>query len=168
MGGVYTFYINAESPQVMDELAALTRAALAEIPDAECAHDNALACIREEIRVVRMKIEARKALLEAYDKNDRTALKHLADVVYPEIAEQMKKADALMRNDWLDTACATGLEVIQGRNWACMGRLYETANTIHDYLNGKLDRIEQLDEALKFLKNGEKVPKFVYTASHPG
>ena len=168
MGDIYTYYINSETPTVMDELAALTKEALAGIPDHECEQDASLACIREEIRVVQMKIEARKELLAAYDKKDRTTLQHLADSVYPAIAEQMRKADALIRNDWHNTAYAAGLEVIQGRNWACMSRLYETANIIQDYLNGKVDRIEQLDEALKVLKSGEKVPKFVYTASHLG
>ena len=168
MGGVYTYYTNAETPTVMDDLACLMNSALEGISGSECSLDPALACIREEIRMILMKINARKKLLEAYDRNDCSSLKYLADTVYPAMVEQMKKTDALMRDDWHETACSAGLEVIQGRNWGCISRLYETSKRLHEFLNGKIERIEELDEALKFLKSGDKVPKFVYTVSHPG
>ena len=167
LGEIYTYFTNAETPTVMDDLAALLDSALKEIPDAECSLDPALACVREEICMILMKINARKELLKAYGQNDRSSLKRLADSVYPAMIEQMKKTDALMRDDWHATACSTGLEVIQGRNWGCISRLYETSKRLHEFLEGKIDRIEELDEALKFLKSGDIVPPFVYTASHP-
>ncbi len=91
------------------------------------------------------KLEFRGALVTAYAQDDKVALRQLAVSVIPAVVAAVWEFDASFRAQWLDCAKPFGLEVIQGRNAMQAARLEETALRIREYLDGDVDRIEELE-----------------------
>lgn len=91
------------------------------------------------------KLEFRGALITAYSQDDRVALRQLAVSVIPAVIAAVREFDASFRAQWLDCAKPFGLEVIQGRNAMQIARLEEAALRIREYLDGDIDRIEELE-----------------------
>ena len=58
------------------------------------------------------------------------------------------EVDAGFRRNWLKCAKAHGLERIQVRNAGQLARLEELSIRIREYLDGTIERIEELDERL--------------------
>ena len=63
----------------------------------------------------------------------------------PAVIAAVREFDASFRAQWLDCAKPFGLEVIQGRNAMQIARLEEAALRIREYLDGDIDRIEELE-----------------------
>ena len=60
----------------------------------------------------------------------------------------IKEFDRTFRTQWLNCAKPFGLERIQVRNAGLIARFEETALRIREYLEGKIDRIEELDNRM--------------------
>ena len=94
------------------------------------------------------KLEFRGALEVAYDRGDRLALREIAVNVVPSVISAIKEFNFSFRNQWLNCAKPFGLERIQIRNAGLIARFEETALRIREYLDGKIDRIEELDNRM--------------------
>lgn len=102
----------------------------------------------EVIKFLIKKLELRGALEAAYDHGDRLALRELAVTTIPAAMAALSELDAAFRRNWLACAKAQGLERIQIRNAGQMARLEELSLRIREYLDGTIERIEELDERI--------------------
>ena len=102
----------------------------------------------ELVKFLIKKLELRGALEAAYDHGDRLALRELAATTIPAAVAALTELDAAFRRDWLVRAKAQGLERIQARNAGQLARLEELALRIREYLDGLVERIEELDDRL--------------------
>lgn len=102
----------------------------------------------ELVKFLIKKVELRGALEAAYDRGDRLALRELATTTIPAAVAALTELDAAFRRDWLTRAKPQGLERIQIRNAGQLARLEELSIRIREYLDGEIDRIEELDERL--------------------
>ena len=102
----------------------------------------------ELIKFLIKKLELRGALEAAYDHGDRLALRELTTTTIPAALAALTELDAAFRKNWLATAKPHGLERIQIRNAGQMARLEELSIRIREYLDGTVERIEELDERI--------------------
>lgn len=100
------------------------------------------------IKFLIKKVELRGALEAAYDLGDRLALRELVTTTIPAAIAALVEVDAGFRRNWLKCAKAHGLERIQVRNAGQLARLEELSIRIREYLDGTVERIEELDERL--------------------
>ena len=91
------------------------------------------------------KLELQGALPAAYAQGDRSALREIAADVVPAVISAVREFDASFRRQWLRSAGPFGLERIQARNAALIARLEETALRIREFLDGEIERIEELE-----------------------
>lgn len=95
--------------------------------------------------LLKRKLELRRSLLAAYERKDRQALLVIAGETIPAAVNAAKRFDKSFRKQWMRCAKPFGLERIQARNAAQIGRLRETALRIREYVSGKTDRIDELE-----------------------
>ena len=115
------------------------------------------------------KIRLRKALLAAYSRGDRDALRNLAEEVIPGILYRIGEFDELFRADWLETAKPFGLEVIQRRNAGLVARYRELRRVLLEFLDGTLPQIAELDaslEAAPAVRETGFTPDNIYSGSY--
>lgn len=115
------------------------------------AEDNAAGDIGYAVDLIKFlikKVELRGALEAAYDLGDRLALRELVTTTIPAAIAALVELDAGFRRNWLKCAKAHGLERIQIRNAGQIARLEELSIRIREYLDGTVERIEELDERL--------------------
>ena len=118
------------------------------MPSAEDCEAGDIGYAVDLIKFLMKKVELRGALEAAYDLGDRLALRELVTTVIPAAIAALVEFDAGFRRNWLKCAKAHGLERIQIRNAGQMARLEELAVRIREYLDGTIERIEELDERL--------------------
>ena len=99
-------------------------------------------CIME---VLIQKLELQNALKAAYAEKDRAALEKIAGEQIPQTAAAVTAFDNSFRKQWMRYARPFGLERIQGRNGALLLRLQETALRIKEFLNGDIEKIDELE-----------------------
>lgn len=112
------------------------------------------------IKFLMKKLELRGALEAAYDLGDRLALRELVTTTIPAAIAALVEVDAGFRRNWLQCAKAHGLERIQIRNAGQLARLEELAVRIREYLDGTIERIEELDERLPHSVVPEKMNRY--------
>ena len=115
--------------------------------------DNAAGDIGYAVDLIKFlikKLEMRGALEAAYDHGDRLALRELVTTTVPAVIAALVEVDAGFRRNWLKCAKCHGLERIQIRNAGQLARLEELAIRIREYLDGTIERIEELDERLPY------------------
>jgi len=81
----------------------------------------------------------------AYKKNDREYLKKAKDEVLPRILSKTIEFEKLLRKQWYIENKTIGLDVTQLRIGGQKNRIIETINRLEEYLNGEIDRIEELE-----------------------
>jgi len=111
------------------------------------------------------KLELRGALEAAYDHGDRLALRELLTTTIPAAIAALVEVDAGFRRNWLKCAKAHGLERIQIRNAGQIARLEELAIRIREYLDGTIERIEELDERLPYSAAPEMMNRYKEVSS---
>lgn len=127
------------------------------------AEDNAAGDIGYAVDLIKFlikKVELRGALEAAYDLGDRLALRELVTTTIPAAIAALVEVDAGFRRNWLKSAKAHGLERIQVRNAGQMARLEELAIRIREYLDGTVERIEELDERLPLCAEPEWMNRY--------
>lgn len=90
----------------------------------------------------------REELLRAYTEKNTAELSVLREKGIAAYQQKIQTFDACFRKEWMRTAKPFGLEIIQRRNAGLSARLDELALRIKEFLNGEIDRIAELDEAL--------------------
>ncbi len=101
-------------------------------------------------------ISFRVKLLNAYAERRRGILLELRDRDIPVYLEKIAEFDRCFRGEWMRSAKPFGLEIIQRRNAGLAARVRETARRLDEFAGGKLDRIEELEEALR----ASRIPDF--------
>ena len=91
------------------------------------------------------KLELRGALTAAYEQGDRMALREIAVNLIPAVIAAVDEFDTTFRRQWMKSAKPFGIERIQARNAALIARLQETALRIREFLDGDIERIEELE-----------------------
>ena len=118
------------------------------LPFVECKGAGDFEHISNLVALLIRKLEFRGAFEAAYDRGDRLALREIAVNVVPSVISAIKEFNSTFRSQWLNCAKPFGLERIQVRNAGLIARFEETALRIREYLEGKIDRIEELDNRL--------------------
>ena len=85
-------------------------------------------------------------LKAAYDASDKTAMRHIAADVIPVCMEYAKRVKALREKLWLAENKPFGYEVLDIRYSGVAARLESARGRIEAYLDGRIDRIEELEE----------------------
>ncbi len=83
-------------------------------------------------------------LKDAYDKNDRAALKKLANEILPRIASRASALKETLEEQWIQENKAFGFEVQDIRISGVISRAHSASRRINAYLNGEVDKLEEL------------------------
>lgn len=106
-------------------------------------------------------------LYEAYHTKDIQVLKELSRTI-KEICEDVRKTYELLSNIWLKDNKPFGLDVIDHRFGGLIARCERAGKRVEDYINGKIDIIEELEVKKLFYNNlivNHEFP-MVYEASY--
>ncbi len=102
-------------------------------------------------KVLEVKAKFGLKLKAAYDADDRRELRRMEEDVLPELQDRVVTLHALHAREWAKLYKPFGWEVIDLRYGGLETRLKTTSMRIRAYLNGELDRIEELEpERLTF------------------
>lgn len=96
----------------------------------------------------------------AYEAGDKAALKSLAENEYVQVAKKIKAFALAFEKQWTTDNKPQGFDVQHLRLGGLLYRTEACRRRIMDYVNGKLDRIDELEEAL--LPFHEKEQSFSY------
>lgn len=106
--------------------------------------------IQHLCKVLSRKSELGCLLKSAYDSKDKNALKRLADEI-PYIITDVEMFYDTFREQWMHDNCRIGFEVQDIRIGALIFRLKQVREIVLSYVNGNIDRIEELEiERLKY------------------
>ena len=98
--------------------------------------------------VLEIKYDLGLRVRAAYNAGDKEALRRLALEDYPEAIRRFTAFVRAFEEGWLKENKCAGLEALQLRHAAVKERLSYAKKTILAYVDGKLDRIEELDEGI--------------------
>ncbi len=135
------------------------------MPSAEDCRAGDIGYAVDLIKFLMKKLELRGALEAAYDLGDRLALRELVTTTIPAAIAALVELDAGFRRNWLKCAKAHGLERIQIRNAGQMARLEELSIRIREFLDGTVERIEELDERLPYSLPPENLNRYKEVSS---
>ncbi|MEC0090254.1 beta-N-acetylhexosaminidase [Paenibacillus macquariensis] len=96
--------------------------------------------------VLKRKSEIGIELKRAYDTNDNETLRHIATEALPAISEAVRELRIAHRSQWLRMFKPFGWEVIDIRYGGVVNRLDTATYRILDYVEGKINRIEELEQ----------------------
>ena len=101
---------------------------------------------KELAKTLAIKAELGIMITDAYKSGEKEELKRLAGEAIPECIEHLEKARELREEIWLSEAKPNGFEIIDIRFNGVIGRLCFANRRINDYLEGKVDRLTELEE----------------------
>ncbi|MGL5677607.1 MAG: beta-N-acetylhexosaminidase [Cellulosilyticaceae bacterium] len=85
-------------------------------------------------------------LREAYLTNDRSSLENLSENIFPMLIQDIKAFKDSLRTLWYKDCKGHGFEVLDIRLGGVIARCETAISRIDTYLNGWVDRLEELDE----------------------
>lgn len=89
-------------------------------------------------------------LRDAYLKGDRKELTRLCDEVLPDVSAKLTAFIDLFYDGWMQENKPFGFDVIDLRLGGLQGRIRTAQKRVKAYLDGKLDKLEELDEPRLF------------------
>ena len=96
-------------------------------------------------------------LTEAYKAGDKAALKNFADVELPDLIERFKELRKVHMKNWFELYKPFGWDVMDMRYGSLIARTDSAIKEIKMYLDGELDRIEELEaERLEYISYPDK------------
>ena len=98
------------------------------------------------IKVLTDKVDLGVRLRKAYKENDRKTLLNIRDIVLPRLSESLADFEKSSEARWRQDNKAFGFDVIDGRIGYLKNRLDTTKRLLNDYLENKLEKIEELEE----------------------
>lgn len=114
-----------------------------------------MACLSQ---VLSKKADLGIRIRAAYTSGDEAALKHLAQAEIPELIQDVRHLYKVFEAQWKAESKSFGFEVQTIRFGALLQRLADVAEQLLAYTEGRLERIEELEEPLLpfvyFEKNG--------------
>ncbi len=116
--------------------------------------------------LVALKTEIAENLRKAYFANDKDALKEYADIKFPALKDKLYNLNKEMLKIWYKYNKPTGAEVLDLRLSGLMGRAETASIRINQYLNGEIEKIEELEyERLPFATYNSNFFKYIYTVN---
>ena len=105
--------------------------------------------------VLSLKSDLSVRIRRAYKAGERETLVTIVDTEIPEIIARLEHFWLALRRQWLTENKSFGLDVQEIRLGAIRQRLLSAQLTLRDYLDGKVERIEELEqEQLPFILRG--------------
>lgn len=98
--------------------------------------------------VLKYKYELGIKTRRAYEAGDKETLRTLAEVDYKETEKALRQFHAVFEKQWAAENKTSGFEVQDARLGAMIQRTISCRKRILDYVNGKIDAIEELEEKL--------------------
>lgn len=142
MGGLAERHTTDKYPENFRKAAELIAQAGKRSPACGYMYDTlAKLCSVLEIKS-RVGVEAQKA----YKSGDKDTLKKIADDVLPELLQRMIAFHESTYIQWTAECKANGYEVLDLRFGGLESRVKTAIKRIHLYLDGEIDRLEELDE----------------------
>ena len=105
--------------------------------------------------VLEIKYELGLRTRRAYEAGDKDALRQMAEKDYPEVVKRLNIFVKAFEKQWMTDNKPHGFEVQDRRIGGVIRRTEACRARILAYVNGKIDRIEELDEALLPFGGGE-------------
>ena len=94
-------------------------------------------------------------LTEAYKAGDRAALENFAKVELPELIERFKNLRKVHMKNWFELYKPFGWDVMDMRFGSLITRINSAIEEIEMYLDGRLQKIEELEvERLEYINYG--------------
>ncbi len=107
--------------------------------------------------VLSMKAEMGQRLTAVYRAGDKQALARMANEELPELAERFRALRLAHMESWLSLYKPFGWDVMDMRYGAMLARIDSATRELKAYLNGEIDRIEELEvERLLYGKPGPR------------
>ncbi len=106
-------------------------------------------------RVLELKATVGTELTEAYRRGDREALRRLAEERLPALGERVAEFQEAFYQSWMGENKPFGFEIIDIRLGGVMGRVRTARRRVTDYLDGRLDRLEELEQPRLFFDGQE-------------
>ena len=98
--------------------------------------------------VLKYKYELGLRTREAYERGDQAELRRLAEQDYAAVIRLLPRLRDALEKQWFRENKPCGFDVQDLRFGGLLQRIKSTKKRILDYVNGKIDRIEELDEPL--------------------
>jgi hypothetical protein len=95
----------------------------------------------------------------AYKKNDMAALNELADKKYTALLRKLNSFYHVFKTEWYLINKPFGFEVQDARLCGLMGRIKSCRERLKDYIDGKITKIEELEEKLLDYAGNENFTK---------
>ncbi len=93
---------------------------------------------------------------EAYEKGDKNALCDIAKNLIPKTVDAVNELLCSFENMWKYESRNFGLETHQIRLGGLKQRLLCCADIIMEYVDGKVDRIEELEQPILYIDNRQE------------
>ena len=104
-----------------------------------------------------LKAEMGIRLTAAYRAGDREALTHICEVELPELFERVKAQRLCHMENWMKLYKPFGWDIMDMRYGSLLARIDSAIRQLTAYLEGKLDKIEELEaERLLYDKAGPR------------
>jgi len=103
------------------------------------------------------KTEFVKNLRKAYKEGNKAYLERVANMELPQLKAWYEEFVTIHQKQWLDTYKPFGYEVLSFRFGGVMARVDYAKSTLDDYLNGDIDKIEELEEEILINEEGSCV-----------
>ena len=97
------------------------------------------------LNVLAKKVELRLVLLNAYGRRDFSTLGVVAEKYVPEVIDALEGLNDSFRDQWFRGYKSYGLEIMQIRLAGLRERYTELARRIGELLDGRIDRIDELE-----------------------
>jgi hypothetical protein len=100
-------------------------------------------------------------LTAAYKAGDRAVLKNFAEMELPDLKDRMKVLRRVHMENWFALYKPFGWDIMDMRYGSLLTRIDSAIEEIHMYLDGKLDRIEELEQERLVYSGIEGAPRWL-------
>ncbi len=104
--------------------------------------------VRQYFKVMTIKYNLGNVTREIYQSGDKQGLKNLVKTSYKPLIREIKKLYTLSKERWDYEYKPYGFEVQDIRYGGLLLRLEHVVEKLNDYINGKVENIEELDQVL--------------------
>ncbi len=145
LGGLIDYHIKPEYAQeYADKADALSR-----VPEGQFSY--ILRSAEKLCRLLALKATLSIDIRAAYNDKDTAALKAIAEARIPAAIAAVDAYLTAVREEWYHDNKPFGFEVVEMRLGGLKERLASAKRTLEEYVSGSRDRIEQLDEPLRWV-----------------
>ncbi len=142
LGGIAERHTDAGYPERYEEGAKLLYEAAKRSPSCGYMYEH----IANLCKVLAIKSRVGVNAQIAYKAGDRDTLQNIADEILPELLSRFEAFHNTMFVQWMAECKGNGYEVLDLRIGGLESRTRTSINRIHMYLDGKLDKLEELEE----------------------